>query len=44
MNIYFEKTHQRAFGTFPLEGEVAVQAIQTAASGEAVRVAIGQAT
>ena len=31
MNIYFEKTHQRAFGTFPLEGEVAVQAIQTAA-------------
>lgn len=31
MNIYFEKTHQRAFGTFPLEGDVAVEAIQTAA-------------
>lgn len=31
MNIYFEKTHQRAFGTFPLTGDVAHNAILTAA-------------
>ena len=31
MNIYFQKTHQRAFGTFPLTGEEAEAAIQTAA-------------
>ena len=31
MTIYFEKTHQRAFGTYPLTGEAAHQAIQTAA-------------
>ena len=31
MNIYFQKTHQRAFGTFPLEGEVATKAILDAA-------------
>lgn len=31
MNIYFEKTHQRAFGTYPLTGDVARQAIQDAA-------------
>ena len=31
MNIYFQKTHQRSFGTFPLTGDVALQAIQTAA-------------
>lgn len=31
MNIYFQKTHQRAFGTFPLEGEVATKAILAAA-------------
>ena len=31
MNIYFQKTHQRAFGTFPLEGDVAKQAILAAA-------------
>jgi len=32
MNIYFQKTHQRSFGTYPLTGEVAVAAIQTAAN------------
>ncbi|MXX89736.1 MAG: aldo/keto reductase [Boseongicola sp. SB0677_bin_26] len=31
MNIYFQKTHQRAFGTFPLEGDVAKRAILAAA-------------
>lgn len=31
MNIYFEKTHQRSFGTYPLQGDVARAAIQTAA-------------
>ena len=31
MNIYFQRTYQRAFGTFPLEGEVAKQAILAAA-------------
>ncbi len=31
MNIYFQKTHQRSFGTFPLTGDVAIQAIQCAA-------------
>lgn len=30
MNIFFEKTHQRAFGTYPLTGDTAVEAIQTA--------------
>ena len=31
MNIYFQKTHQRAFGTYPLTGEVAHNAILAAA-------------
>ena len=31
MNIYFEKNHQRAFGTFPLTGDVARNAILAAA-------------
>ena len=31
MNIYFQKTHQRAFGTFPLTGDVARNAILAAA-------------
>jgi len=31
MNIYFQKTNQRAFGTFPLNGEAAHKAILTAA-------------
>ncbi len=31
MNIYFEKTHQRAFGTFPLGGDTARKAILAAA-------------
>ena len=31
MNIYFQRTYQRAFGTFPLEGDVAKQAILAAA-------------
>ena len=31
MNIYYQKTHQRSFGTFPLEGEVAKNAILSAA-------------
>jgi len=31
MTVYFEKTNQRAFGTFPLKGDDARQAIQTAA-------------
>ncbi|NNE80884.1 MAG: aldo/keto reductase [Silicimonas sp.] len=31
MNIYFQKTHQRSFGTFPLTGDNARRAIQTAA-------------
>lgn len=30
MNIYFQKTHQRSFGTFPLKGDVAAAAIQAA--------------
>lgn len=30
MTIYFQKTHQRAFGTFPLTGDEANEAIQTA--------------
>jgi 2,5-diketo-D-gluconate reductase B len=31
VNIYFQKTHQRAFGTYPLQGEVAHNAILAAA-------------
>lgn len=31
MNIYYQKTHQRAFGTFPLTGKEAKDAITTAA-------------
>ncbi len=31
MNIYYQKTHQRAFGTFPLTGDVARSAILAAA-------------
>ena len=31
MTIYFQKTFQRAFGTYPLTGDVAREAIQTAA-------------
>lgn len=31
MNIYFQNNHQRAFGTFPLTGEVAQNAILAAA-------------
>lgn len=31
MNIYYKKTYQRAFGTFPLKGEEAKTAITTAA-------------
>ncbi|PSL17213.1 aldo/keto reductase [Shimia abyssi] len=31
MNVYFQKTHQRAFGTFPLTGDVARDAIAAAA-------------
>lgn len=31
MNIYFQKSYQRAFGTFPLTGDVARQAILDAA-------------
>ncbi len=31
MNICFQKTHQRAFGTYPLTGEVLTQAITAAA-------------
>ena len=31
MNIYFQETFQRAFGTFPLTGEEAANAIQAAA-------------
>lgn len=31
MNIYFQKTHQRAFGTFPLTGDTLLSAIETAA-------------
>ncbi len=30
MSIYFEKTHQRAFGTFPLTGEVLANAVKLA--------------
>ena len=30
MNIYFRKTHQRAFGTYPLTGDVARAAILAA--------------
>lgn len=31
MNIYFQKTHERSFGTFPLRGETLSAAIQHAA-------------
>lgn len=31
MNIYFQKTHQRSFGTYPLTGDVARNAILAAA-------------
>ena len=31
MNICFQKTHQRAFGTFPLKGDVLTAAVQAAA-------------
>lgn len=31
MNVYFQKTHQRAFGTYPLTGDVARAAILSAA-------------
>ncbi len=30
MNIYFEKTHQRAFGTYPLQGDDLTKALTTA--------------
>ena len=30
MNIYFQKNHQRAFGTFPLKGDVLLAAIECA--------------
>ena len=30
MNIYFQKTHQRAYGTFPLNGDTLHSAIRTA--------------
>ena len=30
MNIYFQKTNQRAFGTFPLKGKELAQALRTA--------------
>ena len=30
MNITFQKTHQRAFGTFPLKGDVLRQAVRDA--------------
>lgn len=30
MNIYFQKTHQRAFGTFPLKGDEGMTAIRAA--------------
>ena len=32
MNIYFQKTHQRAFGTYPLRGDEALKIIQSAVS------------
>ena len=32
MNIYFQKTHQRAFGTFPLKGDDLRAAIEAAAA------------
>ena len=32
MNICFQKTHQRAFGTYPLKGDVLAEAIATAAA------------
>lgn len=31
MSIYYQKSFQRAFGTYPLQGEVALEAMQTAA-------------
>lgn len=31
MNIYFQKTHQRAFGTYPLQGDTLLSAIEAAA-------------
>ncbi len=31
MNIYFQNTYQRSFGTYPLEGDVAINAILAAA-------------
>ena len=31
MNIYFQKNHQRAFGTFPLKDDTLLEAIETAA-------------
>ena len=31
MNIYFQKTHQRSFGTYPLTGDQAHEVIQAAA-------------
>ena len=34
MSIYFQRTYQRAFGTYPLRGETCTQAVATAlASG-----------
>ena len=30
MNIYFQKTHQRAFGTYPLQGDELKKALTTA--------------
>ncbi len=30
MNVYFQKSHQRAFGTFPLKGDDALAAIEAA--------------
>lgn len=32
MNIYFQKNHQRAFGTYPLDGDTLLSAIETAVS------------
>lgn len=32
MNIYFQKTYQRSFGTYPLTGDALLAAVETAAS------------
>lgn len=31
MNIYFQRTHERSFGTYPLQGEALLAAVQSAA-------------